>query len=124
MLSADESWKRRRRKYDRWLSEPGTIAFVAANDGELVGYTIAREVSGLDSWPTGDYILQVETMCIVPEARHVGIGPALATALREEAKRRGLAEVIAATLVTNDLAKTFFESERLSPFLVTYRGIL
>jgi ribosomal protein S18 acetylase RimI-like enzyme len=124
LRSADESWSRRRAKYEQWLSGPETVALAAVDGHEFVGYAVAREVAGLASWPTGDRVAQVESLYVVPSARSRGVGVTLPAALREELRRRGLHDVLATVLMSNDHAKSFFEAAGLTPLFITYRGLI
>ena len=49
-LDHDESWKRRKANYKKWLRQPGTRLFVAKANNKSVGYALVRIIGGSETW--------------------------------------------------------------------------
>jgi GNAT superfamily N-acetyltransferase len=108
-----ESWSRRRRSYERWLTEPGAFALIAERDGRPVGYAVVRLVEGSQSWGTGDRIAELETLALLPGARGSGIGTRLLDAVARELARQGVRDLSVAVAAGNDAALRFYERRGL-----------
>ncbi len=87
-VSAEESWRRRSRRYVEWLSEPETIAVIAESDGVDVGYamvTIRDEHHG--SWDRGDRVAVVQTLAVHPDYSLELVGSGLLDEVRRSSPR-------------------------------------
>jgi predicted acetyltransferase len=97
-----------------WLREPGCYPYVAEVDGALVGFAFV----GDREFPYRDFDsdFKIAEFCVVPEARRVGIGKALAKAVFETHPGRWELNV----LEKNELALRFWRG--LTPQRAEHAG--
>jgi GNAT superfamily N-acetyltransferase len=119
--SADESWRRRRAKYDVWLHEPDAFAVLARLGGEPIGYAVVHMTPGSESWQTGERIAEIETMCILPQHRSRGVGDRIALAMYERVTALGIDDAAATAFVFNEDAIRFFKRYGFTETLVSLR---
>jgi ribosomal protein S18 acetylase RimI-like enzyme len=112
----EESWRRRRQQYERWLSEDASFALIAERAGRLVGYTVVHLRDGSPTWPLSDRAGELETLSVLPQERGAGVGSALLTAVREELAQLGATELSLHVVPTSHDALRFYERHGFSTF--------
>jgi GNAT superfamily N-acetyltransferase len=120
----DETWRRRRAQYARWLADdPRNFALVARRDGKAIGYAFARLADySSPTWEGDDLqILDVETLSVLPEARGAGVGARLLQGMRDEVAARGYDRLTLTAVAANRDALRFYEREGLAPTFVILR---
>jgi ribosomal protein S18 acetylase RimI-like enzyme len=122
MRSQDDSWQRRRRMYQRWLSEEDSLLFTAEYEGRMVGYALSRMHEAYESWDTHGRIGVLESIAVLPEMRSRGVGRRLMSALYAELRSLGVAVMEIGVLVTNEAAMRFYERQGFRPWLIQYLG--
>jgi GNAT superfamily N-acetyltransferase len=92
--SPEESWERRRLRYQRLLNQSGSFVLIAEQAEQAVGYAlVAVYEEGSDTWQTPDQVAKLETLSVLPEARGAGIGSALVHAVYKELCQAGITEI-------------------------------
>jgi ribosomal protein S18 acetylase RimI-like enzyme len=114
----DDSWSRRRRQYERWLSERGGYLFIARDGERAVGYLMLRLGDGPATWEIGDRAGEVETLAVLPEARSSGVGKALIDAAAVLAESEGVTALGVGVAHSNAGALRFYERVGFKPFYV------
>jgi ribosomal protein S18 acetylase RimI-like enzyme len=122
MRSQGDSWQRRRRMYQRWLSEEDSLLFTAEYEGGTVGYALSRMHEPYESWDTRGRIGVLESIAVLPEMRSRGVGRRLMSALYAELRRLGVAVMEIGVLATNEAAMRFYERQGFRPWLIQYLG--
>ncbi|MFL6180683.1 MAG: GNAT family N-acetyltransferase [Actinomycetes bacterium] len=119
-IDRSQSWPRRRKLYESLFAEPGTFVILAERDGEPVGYALCHLREGPDdTWDTGDWLGEIETLVLTPEARGNGVGTALMDAAEAELGRRGARDIMTAVMEGNDRIRDFYLRRGMRP-TVTY----
>lgn len=119
---AADSWRRRRRKYERWLDEPGAFAAVAERDGDLVGYAFVTVGPGFASWASGEQLAELQTLSVAPEARGERIGTLLLELVVRRLAAAGVEELKVTSTVANEGAHRFYERRGLERAFVVFFG--
>ncbi|MGH9150801.1 MAG: GNAT family N-acetyltransferase, partial [Acidimicrobiales bacterium] len=96
------------------LADPGQRVLVGTIGDEVTGYAVGR----LEALADGRVLGVIDELFVEPEARHVGVGAALAGALVEWCGAAGCAGVDAQALPGNRAAKNFFEAAGFSARLI------
>jgi GNAT superfamily N-acetyltransferase len=116
MRPFEETWRRRREQYRRWLADGDGQLLVAERGGRIVGYAMVTSGDGPATWDFGRGVVEIETLAVLAEERGGGVGAALMRASEGWARGRE-ADVIAVGLYhTNDGARRFYEREGFRPF--------
>jgi len=121
MRSPEESWARRRAKYESWLAEPDAFAVLATIGGTPIGYAVVHLCEGSESWQTSEQIASVETMCLLDEYRQHHVGDRMAHAIFERCKSMSISHFTATAVAGNDGAVRFFKRYGFVPAMVTLR---
>ncbi len=112
----EDSWRRRRPLYERWLRSDGAVLLIAERAGHAVGYAILTVGAGPATWDLGDRVAELETLAVLGEERGAGVGHELIAEAERVARERG-ADALAVGLVhTNEGARRFYEREGFGPF--------
>ena len=112
----EDSWRRRRPLYERWLTADGAVLLIAERLGRAVGYAMVTVGAGPATWDLGDRVVELETLAVLPEERGAGVGHELIAEAERVARERG-ADALAVGLVhTNEGARRFYEREGFGPF--------
>lgn len=106
---AAESWRRRRRRYQAWLAQPGAFALLARRDGEAVGFAVVTVEDGYDSWDCGERVGEVHDIALLPAARGGGLGGELLARVAAELAADGVEHHRLLVLGGNDDAVRFYE---------------
>lgn len=117
-----ESWRRRRRHYEKWLAQPGAFALLArkaaadgeAYAGEVVGYAVVSVEAGFDSWDCGERVGDLHDLAVLPAARGAGLGHELLARVAAELATAGISQYRLLVLEGNDDAVRFYEREGLT----------
>lgn len=120
--SADDSWPKRRAKYESWLQDPETFFLIAEVDGEPAGYAFVTVGPGYASWATGEQLAELETLSVLPGQRGAGVGAALIEAAWERLAELGVEDMAITTTVTNVDAHRFYERQGFERHFVVYYG--
>lgn len=107
--SVESSWSRQQARYAALFDREDAFLLLARDDEELVGYALVHVAPGLSIWTTSDRIAVIETMIVLPEHRHRGLGVDLLASAEAEAARWAATEVWASVLCTNQQARRFYE---------------
>ncbi len=116
MRPFEETWRRRRRQYQEWLSGDEATLLIAERAGRAVGYATITIGPGAATWDLGDEVAELETLAVLAEERGAGVGAALVQAARQWALRRGAGALSVGLAHTNEGARRFYEREGFSPF--------
>jgi GNAT superfamily N-acetyltransferase len=92
--SAEDSWARRCRMYERWMTDDAGFLIIAEIDARIVGYAALRISDGLTIWQTGDHVGVLETISVLPAAMGKGVGSAMTYAAIAELQERGVTELM------------------------------
>ncbi|MBB6120119.1 GNAT family N-acetyltransferase [Nocardiopsis algeriensis] len=118
--SLDESWRRRRAQYLRWLADPETMAILAEHRGDLAGYamvTIRDNPQG--TWDRGARVAVVQTFAIDPEYIGTHVGSKLLEEIRHQLAATGIRDIEFSALATASEDISFLEREGFRPFVTT-----
>ena len=96
--------------YREWLSGPDSFAFLAKEDGRLVGYVVGFYDEPHFMWSTGR-VGHIDSFYVLPELRGRGIGCLLMEAAYTEMRQAGATTVALEMVATNDVARRFYEQE-------------
>lgn len=119
-----EAWDRRRRLYAAWLSEPDAFLLTAERRGRTIGYALAHMHEADESWDTRGRFGVLESLSVLPGARHRGVGRRLMSAVYDELTRLGVAVLEIGVVATNRSARRFYERQGFAPWLVHYLGTI
>jgi ribosomal protein S18 acetylase RimI-like enzyme len=96
--------------------EQGTFVLLAERNGRPVGYALCHLNEGWDdTWDTGEWIGEVESLAVLPDVRGDGLGTALLDAAEQELGRRGAHDIVIAVMEGNDGAMDFYRRRGMSP---------
>ena len=105
-----DSWRRRRRRYQDWLAQPGAFALLARRaEGAAVGFAVVTVEDGFDSWRCGERIGEVHDIALLPEARGDGLGSELLARVAAELAADGVDYYRLLVLEGNEDAVRFYE---------------
>lgn len=119
-VDTEESWRRRRAQYLRWLADPDTLAVLAERDGTDVGYamvTVRDAQQG--SWDRDSRTAVVQTLAVAPEHTGTGVGSGLLEEVRRQVGSRGIRDIELSALATSSEDIHFYEQEGFQPFVTT-----
>jgi len=104
--------------FERLLTGQPHFAFVAAHDGEVIGFVHC--LPHASTWSTDDYCY-LEDLYVDPSVRGSGAGRALIEAVYQEADRRGLPRVYWHTENSNLTARRLYDRLATLSEFVQYR---
>ena len=116
----DASWRMRRAKYERWLSDSETFFAIAEAGSQPVGYAFVTVGPGFASWESGERIAELETLSVLPGHRGRGIGVLLLDAVWARLAELGIGELTVTTASTNAGARRFYERSGFGQSFVSY----
>jgi len=122
MRGVDDTWPRRRAEYEEWLAEPDAFVLIAEDGDRPVGYALVHPKPADDGWETGGRFAELETLCLLPEARGEGLGKRMMDAVYAELRGLGIRALEIGVLATNEGAARFYEREGFRPWIVHYLG--
>jgi ribosomal protein S18 acetylase RimI-like enzyme len=117
----DESWARRRPRYESWLSEPGAFALLAESPSGPLGLALVTIADGYDSWQYGR-IGELRDLAVLPSARGAGVGRLLLERVVAELAANGIEHYRLTVLAGNDDAIRFYERAGLETVMLTMQG--
>ena len=100
--------------WERWVQDPDRLAVVGTLDLHVVGYGLAR----LETLENGERIEAVEEVWVQSDARGVGVGEALMTAILEWGRAAGCRGIDGDALPGDRVMKGFFERYGLTARLL------
>jgi GNAT superfamily N-acetyltransferase len=119
---ADDSWRRRRSDYERWMHAGDAWLLIAEREGSPVGFAFFRVRESDWSFETNERMGELEALSVEPELRRWGIG----SLLMEEVDRRlaaaGVAFIALAVIAGNDDALRFYRRWGIVPSHVRCLG--
>ena len=124
MRTQEDAWERRRRLYEAWLSEKDALLLTAEHQGRTVGYALTHMHEADESWDTHGRFGVLESIAVLPEMRHRGVGRKLMIALYAELRRLGVRVLDIGVVATNESARRFYERQGFRPWLVHYLGAI
>jgi ribosomal protein S18 acetylase RimI-like enzyme len=107
--SPEESWRRRRAEYVRWLAQEGSFFVVARRGDGLLGYAMVELCEGSPMWDMGERAAALQTLIVAPSERRRGLGGALMDAVDRELARLGVKHVLVEIMADNEEAMRFYE---------------
>ncbi len=107
--SVAESWAVRRAKYEHALEDPDAFVMVAERSGRPIGYAFVALGEGSSGWVHGERVADVETLAVLPEARHRGLGARLMDAVEARLAYLGVGEFRVQVIAPNADALRFYE---------------
>ena len=120
--SQQEAWVRRRRLYSEWLAEQDAFLLIAERRDRAVGYALAHMHEADESWDTSGRFGVLESLSVLPDLRHRGVGGRLMSAVYDELRRLGVAVLEIGVVATNGSARRFYERQGFAPWLIHYLG--
>jgi len=117
----EDSWSRRRAKYERWLDDSETFFAIAEDEGEAVGYAFVTVGPGYAGWQTGR-LAELETLSVLPSHRGHQVGSRLLDAVWSKLGERDIDELAITTALTNVDSHRFYERHGFSQSFVIYYG--
>jgi ribosomal protein S18 acetylase RimI-like enzyme len=118
----EASWRNRREKYARWLTDPNAFVLIAEDAGGPIGYAFVTVGPGYASWCTGEQMANLQSLSVLPDLRGSGIGSELLDAVESELRARGVGDLEITTATTNVDAQGLFERRGYTRGFVTYVG--
>lgn len=118
----DDSWRRRRAKYERWLEDPETFFVIAEKGAGPIGYAFVTIGPGYAGWQTGDRLAELETLSVLPEHRGGGVGTALLESVWERLAEMGVEDLAITAAKTNVDSHRFYEQHGFTQGFVVYYG--
>jgi GNAT superfamily N-acetyltransferase len=114
---AGETWRRRRRQYEDWLSQQDSFALVARAGGRAVGYILVGLGEGDETYATGERTAEIHTLVVAAGERDTGVGGLLFEAASERLARLGVDDLFVAYMDGNEAARRFYERRGFTPFV-------
>jgi len=118
----EASWRNRRQKYEKWLTDPDAFVLIAEDAGGPIGYAFVTIGPGYASWCTGDRMASLQSLSVLPDLRGSGIGSELLDAVEEELRSRGVHDLEITTATTNADAQRLYERRGYTRGFVVYVG--
>jgi ribosomal protein S18 acetylase RimI-like enzyme len=116
VISRADSWPLRRRLYQELLTKDDTIIVLSRRHGIPVGYCLAHVHDGADdTWPTGDRIGEIESLCVLAEERGRGLGTILLDVAEDHLSSAGADTVMLGVVVGNTSALNFYARRGMRP---------
>ncbi|HYS05692.1 MAG TPA: GNAT family N-acetyltransferase [Candidatus Dormibacteraeota bacterium] len=122
--SQEEAWDGRRRLYAAWLAEQDAFLLIAEQRGRPVGYALTHLHEADESWDTRGRFGVLESLSVLPELRHRGVGRRLMSAVYDELRRLKVAVLDIGVVATNESARRFYERQGFAPWLIHYLGVI
>jgi ribosomal protein S18 acetylase RimI-like enzyme len=122
--SLEDSWRRRRRLYRRWLAEKEAFLLLAEDRGRAVGYAVVHLHEADESWDTGGRFGVLESIAVAPRRRGAGLGRKLMEAVFAELRTLRVDVLEIGVVSTNQRARRFYESLGFRSWLTHYLGRL
>lgn len=116
-----ESWARRRKKYERWLSDDETFILIAEGSDGPVGYAFVTVGTGYAGWRTGR-LAELQTLSVLPQYRGEEIGGRLLDGVWSRLGDRGVDEMAITTALANVDSHRFYERHGFQPAFLLYYG--
>lgn len=112
--AVEESWARRRSRYQAWLREPGAFVLLAARGPTPLGFALVTITEPFDSWHSTSPIGEVRDLAVLPAERGAGLGTLLLERVAAELKAADIAHYKLTVLAPNEDAIRFYERAGLT----------
>jgi len=122
--SQEEAWDRRRRLYAGWLAEKDAFLLTADLRGRAIGYALTHMKEADESWDTRGRFAVLESLSVLPDARHQGVGRRLMSAVYDELRALRIVVLEIGVVAANAEARRFYERQGFAPWLVHYLGTI
>jgi ribosomal protein S18 acetylase RimI-like enzyme len=114
--SREESWRRRRAQYAKWLSRGDSFFMVARRDEELLGYAMVELGEGSPMWDMGERAAELQSLVVLPDERHHHVGTALLESADHELEQLGVHNVLVEIMAANREGIAFYERRGYTPY--------
>ena len=119
---AEESWRRHRAEFERWMDEGVGRLLIAERDDSPVGFAFFRICGGDPRFETGEQMAELEALSVEPELRRWGIGSLLMEAVEQRLSHAGIEFMRLAVIAGNEDALRFYERWGIVPSHVRCLG--
>ena len=125
MRDPNDSWPRRRAKYERWLAEPAAFVLIAEEDDRPIGYAMVTVLEPADdTHETRDRFAELQSLSVEAERRGEGLGERLMEAVYAELRALDVRELVIGVMASNEGAIRFYERLGFRPWLAIYMGTI
>jgi ribosomal protein S18 acetylase RimI-like enzyme len=119
-VSDADTWAERRALYATLLGKPDTVLLLAHLEGALIGYALSHVLDLADTWipdtwRTGERIVELESLSVLPGHRGRGVGGALLDAIEREWDALGVDDAIVGVLAGNEHAARLYRRRGFRP---------
>lgn len=119
----EDSWRRRRKQYEEFLSADAPAAlFLAEDAGAVVGYTLIRQVPAGPTLATAERVGHLESLSVLPASRGAGTGTRLLDAAWGSLRQWGVTEVTVNVMQGNLRAEQIYRKLGMLPYTTTFIG--
>jgi GNAT superfamily N-acetyltransferase len=119
---ADDSWRRRRDDFERWLRAGDAWLLIAEREGSPVGFAFFRICDGDWSFETNERMGELEALSGEPQLRRWGIGSLLMKEVERRLSAAGVGFIGLAVIAGNEDASRFYERWGMAPSHVHCQG--
>ncbi len=112
--SQQESWRRRRERYQDWLARQDAFLLLAQAPEGTIGYAVVSPGLGMQSWASGERVGEIHDFAVLPDHRGRGVGSRLLHAVRIELAALGISELRLTVMAANGDARRFYERHGLT----------
>ena len=112
--SQQESWRRRRERYQEWLSPTDAFLLLAQTPEGTIGYALVSPGPGMQSWASGERVGELHDLAVLPDHRGRGVGSRLLHTVRVELAELGIGELRLTVMAANGDARRFYERHGLT----------
>jgi ribosomal protein S18 acetylase RimI-like enzyme len=113
--SLEDSWRRRRAEYARWLAHGGFYIVARRGDTPL-GYAMVELRAGSPMWDLGERAAELQTLVVLSGERRQHLGQSLMDAVDRELRRLGVRHVLVEIMTGNEEALGFYEGRGYGPY--------
>lgn len=112
--SRQESWRRRRERYEEWLARRDAFLLLAQAHEATIGYALVSPGPAMQSWATGERVGEIHDLAVISHHRRRGVGSRLLDAVRIELATLGIRELRLTVMAANADACRFYERHGLA----------
>ena len=112
---AEDSWRRRRSEFERWMTAGDAWLLIAEREGSPVGFAFFRIGDSDWSFETDERMGELEALSVEPELRRWGIGSMLMEQVELRLAAAGVAFIGLTVIAGNEDALRFYERWGMAP---------